>query len=118
MGPRRISVWPGSRTVFLRQRLLLRVDPCIHVAGRGGAVVPQDQLPRAEAPVTGLVLPPHDRERLENLGGLLPGEIVEVEVERVELACQMHAALLVPGNGGPSWHRTTASSATPRNDAS
>ena len=67
------------------------------VAGGQGVHVGEDEVAGAVAAACGLILAADDREGVEDVGGVLAGQAVEVEIEGVEAGAQVAALLRVPG---------------------
>ena len=73
--------------------------PRLRIPGVQGVHVSQDQFLGAVAAEGGLVLAADDGKGVEDVGRVIPGEAVEVEVEGVEAGAEVAAFLFVPGKG-------------------
>lgn len=71
----------------------------VRIAGREGGHVAQDQVLGEIAPVGGNVLLAHNGEGIEHIGGGVPVEAVEHEVNRIQARPRMAAFVLIPGEG-------------------
>ena len=79
------------------------IDRLLH-----GVVDLQDQPLRAVLPIPLLVLAPHDRERVQDVIGVLARNAVQVEERRIQLRPQQRRRSGSHRNGGPSSPRSRA----------